>query len=69
MHVEGGDLPGLFASMQFHLHWGNGSATPGSEHSVNGKRFPMELHIVSKAERNASVSADSAWAVLGVFIE
>ncbi len=35
MHVEGGDLPGLFASTQFQLHWGNGSATSGSEHSVN----------------------------------
>ncbi|XP_073684838.1 carbonic anhydrase XVb [Garra rufa] len=69
MHVEGGDLPGLFASTQFHLHWGNGSATPGSEHGVNGKRFPMELHIVNKAEHNVSVSGDSALAVLGVFIE
>ncbi|RXN12068.1 transient receptor potential cation channel subfamily M member 4-like isoform X1 [Labeo rohita] len=69
MRVEGGDLPGLFASTEFHLHWGNGSTTPGSEHSVNGKRFPMELHIVNKAERNASVPGDSALAVLGVFIE
>ncbi|XP_016382455.1 carbonic anhydrase 4-like [Sinocyclocheilus rhinocerous] len=69
MHVEGGDLPGLFASTQFHLHWGNGSATPGSEHSVNGKRYPMELHIMNKAERNGSVPSDSVLAALGIFIE
>ncbi|XP_052427549.1 carbonic anhydrase 4 isoform X4 [Carassius gibelio] len=42
MHVEGGGLPGLFASTQFHFHWGNGSTTPGSEHRVNGKQYPME---------------------------
>ncbi|XP_058649847.1 carbonic anhydrase XVb isoform X1 [Onychostoma macrolepis] len=66
MHVEGGDLPGLFASTQFHLHWGNGSAAPGSEHSANGKRYPMELHIVNQAKHNGSASV---FAVLGIFIE
>lgn len=63
MHVEGGDLPGLFTSMQFHLHWGNGSTMPGSEHTVDGKQYPMELHIVNKA------LTDSTLAVLGFFIE
>lgn len=43
MHVEGGDLPGLFTSKHFHFHWGNGSAMPGSEHAVDGKRYPMEV--------------------------
>lgn len=65
MRVAGGDLPGRFASTEFHLHWGNGSAMPGSEHTVNGKQFPMELHIVNKPVRNTSDSL----AVLGVFIE
>ncbi|XP_051771243.1 putative carbonic anhydrase 3 [Ctenopharyngodon idella] len=69
MHVEGGDLPGSFASMQFHLHWGNGSTMPGSEHTVDGKRYPMELHIVNKAERNGGVTGDPKLAVLGIFIE
>lgn len=65
MRVAGGNLPGRFASTEFHLHWGNGSAMPGSEHTVNGKRFPMELHIVNKPVSNTSDSL----AVLGVFIE
>ncbi|XP_059387705.1 carbonic anhydrase 4-like [Carassius carassius] len=69
MHVEGGDLPGLFASTQFHFHWGSGSATPGSEHSVNGKQYPMELHILNKAEHNGSVPSDSILAAFGIFIE
>ncbi|KAI7797219.1 carbonic anhydrase XVb [Triplophysa rosa] len=42
MQMEGGGLPGLFISTQFHLHWGMGSAMPGSEHAVDGKRYPME---------------------------
>ncbi|KAK9965096.1 hypothetical protein ABG768_004205 [Culter alburnus] len=69
MHVEGGDLPGSFASTEFHLHWGNGSTMPGSEHNVDGKRYPMELHIVNKAERNGSMTGDPELAVLGIFIE
>uniref|UniRef100_A0A671KMP4 Carbonic anhydrase n=1 Tax=Sinocyclocheilus anshuiensis TaxID=1608454 RepID=A0A671KMP4_9TELE len=47
MTVQGGDLPGLYNTIQFHLHWGNGSSSPGSEHSVDGKQYPMELHIVN----------------------
>ncbi len=43
MHVEGGDLPGLFASTQFHLHWGNSSFMPGSEHTMDGKQYPMDV--------------------------
>ncbi|KAF4111738.1 hypothetical protein G5714_008769 [Onychostoma macrolepis] len=65
MYVEGGDLPGLFNSTQFHLHWGNGSATPGSEHAVNGKRYPMELHILNEAGNGS----DPVLSVLGIFIE
>ncbi|XP_051771244.1 carbonic anhydrase 4-like [Ctenopharyngodon idella] len=65
MHVEGGDLPGSFASTQFHLHWGNSSAMPGSEHTVDGKRYPMELHIVNKLKHNDS----TILAALGFFIE
>ncbi|XP_016145444.1 carbonic anhydrase 4-like [Sinocyclocheilus grahami] len=65
MHVEGGDLPGLFASMQFHLHWGNGTFMAGSEHTVDGKRYPMEMHIVNEFVHNGS----TILAALGFFIE
>ncbi|XP_051959127.1 carbonic anhydrase 4-like [Xyrauchen texanus] len=76
MMVNGGGLPGMYNSVQFHLHWGNGSSAPGSEHTVDGKRFPVELHIVNvHSKYNRSVSSaiasndSSALAVLGFFIE
>nr|ABU68831.1 carbonic anhydrase IV-like protein [Danio rerio] len=76
MSVQGGDLPGLYISKQFHLHWGNSSSFPGSEHTVDGKQYAMELHIVNvHSKYNGSLSAalaandSSALAVLGFFIE
>uniref|UniRef100_A0A8B9KG38 Carbonic anhydrase n=1 Tax=Astyanax mexicanus TaxID=7994 RepID=A0A8B9KG38_ASTMX len=47
MSVEGGDLPGVYNSVQFHIHWGDGSSSAGSEHTVDNKRYAMELHIVN----------------------
>ncbi|XP_056628040.1 carbonic anhydrase 4-like [Triplophysa dalaica] len=64
MKVQGGDLPGLLISTQIHFHWGKGSAMPGSEHAVDGKRYPMEIHIVNKA-----VDVPNLLAALGFFIE
>lgn len=43
MAVRGGALPGVYNTRQFHIHWGNGSFVPGSEHAINGKRYPMEV--------------------------
>uniref|UniRef100_A0A3B4H4C7 Carbonic anhydrase n=1 Tax=Pundamilia nyererei TaxID=303518 RepID=A0A3B4H4C7_9CICH len=45
--ISGGNLSGEYDTVQFHFHWGNGSSVPGSEHTVDGKRYPMELHIVN----------------------
>ncbi|XP_056101754.1 uncharacterized protein LOC130080431 [Rhinichthys klamathensis goyatoka] len=76
MTVQGGDLPGLYNTKQFHLHWGNGSSSPGSEHTVDGKQYPMELHIVNvHSKYNGSLAAalaakdSTGLAVLGFFIE
>ncbi|XP_056325565.1 carbonic anhydrase 4-like [Danio aesculapii] len=76
MSVQGGGLPGRYVSKQFHLHWGNGSSLPGSEHTVDGKQYAMELHIVNlHSKYNGNLSAalaahdSSALAVLGFFIE
>jgi carbonic anhydrase len=44
-----------YALVQYHFH------NP-SEHTVKGRRFPMEMHLVHK-------SAEGALAVIGVFIE
>ncbi|XP_030630915.1 carbonic anhydrase 4-like [Chanos chanos] len=74
MTVEGGDLPGQYTSIQFHLHWGNGSTMGGSEHTVDGKRYAMELHIVNfKSKHNGNLTAlledSTGLAALGFFIE
>ncbi|KAM4715239.1 uncharacterized protein FYW61_018182 [Anableps anableps] len=74
VRISGGDLSESYDSLQFHLHWGNGTSIPGSEHTVDGKRFPMELHIVnSKSSYNGNTTlaiADSeGLAALGFFIE
>lgn len=72
--VSGGNLNSSYDSLQFHLHWGNGSSVPGSEHTVDGKRYAMELHIVNvKAVYNGNTTlavADSdGLAALGFFID
>jgi len=43
--LDGGPLKGLYEFSQLHFHWGNND-TYGSEDALNGKHFPMELHMV-----------------------
>ncbi|XP_056153396.1 carbonic anhydrase XVb [Lampris incognitus] len=74
VQVSGGKLSEAYDSLQFHLHWGNTSSMPGSEHTVDGKRYPMELHIVnSKSSYNGNTSQaitdSTGLAALGFFIE
>ncbi|KAJ8399969.1 hypothetical protein AAFF_G00406990 [Aldrovandia affinis] len=74
LSVSGGGLPNSFNSLQFHLHWGNGSNVPGSEHTVDNRRYPMELHIVhinSKFNGNISLALEDpeGVAALGFFIQ
>jgi carbonic anhydrase len=40
--VSGGGLPGTFYTHGFHFHWGSDN-TKGSEHTVNGKKYPAEV--------------------------
>ncbi|PWA22804.1 hypothetical protein CCH79_00002380, partial [Gambusia affinis] len=54
VRLTGGALPGHYRAAQFHFHWG-GSGTPGSEHTIDGERFPMELHIVHIKEPYSSL--------------
>ncbi|XP_041830505.1 carbonic anhydrase XVb [Melanotaenia boesemani] len=72
--ISGGGLSETYDSLQLHLHWGNGSSIPGSEHTVDGKRYPMELHIVnskSSLNRNTTlaVADPTGLAALGFFID
>ena len=43
----GGGLTGQFYFVNFHLHWGRNDRH-GSEHEINGHRYPAEAHVVFK---------------------
>ncbi|XP_061461072.1 carbonic anhydrase 4 isoform X2 [Rhineura floridana] len=77
--IESGGLLGKYKAMQFHFHWGynegrgeRSKASPGSEHSIDGERYAMELHIVHMKETfndlNEALSKNGV-AVLGFFIK
>lgn len=70
--IHGGGLPYQYKAKQFHFHWGSVN-TKGSEHTVDGKSYPMELHIVHHNTNWTSIAeaADKPFglAVLGFFFE
>jgi len=43
--ISGGPLDQTYDVAQLHFHWGS-SDVRGSEHLLNGKSFPLEMHIV-----------------------
>ncbi|XP_076870406.1 receptor-type tyrosine-protein phosphatase gamma isoform X2 [Brachyhypopomus gauderio] len=43
--VRGAALPGRFKAEKVEFHWGHADESAGSEHSVNGKKFPVEMQI------------------------
>ncbi|MBN3298951.1 carbonic anhydrase [Amia ocellicauda] len=71
--LKGGPVSGTYRLCQFHVHWGS-SDDKGSEHTVNGKKFAAELHLVHwNAGKYASFAAAAqehdGLAVVGVFLE
>lgn len=42
MRIKGGNLPTTYKALQVHLHWGKNGG-PGSEHTIDGEQFPMEV--------------------------
>ncbi|XP_008065356.1 carbonic anhydrase 12 [Carlito syrichta] len=72
MHIQG--LQSRYSATQLHLHWGNRNNSHGSEHTVGGKHFAAELHIVhynSDLYPDASTASNKSegLAVLAVLIE
>lgn len=46
VRIHGGGLPSVYKALQFHLHWGV-DAGPGSEHTVDGEHYPMEVNLLT----------------------
>ncbi|KAG8001854.1 Carbonic anhydrase 4 [Nibea albiflora] len=72
IRIKGGNLPTTYKALQLHLHWGKNGG-PGSEHTIDGERFPMEMHIVHIKEEYDSLSQAArdrtGVAVLGFFFQ
>ncbi|XP_051057778.1 carbonic anhydrase 7 [Phodopus roborovskii] len=71
--VTGGPLEGPYRLKQLHFHWGK-KHDVGSEHTVDGKSFPSELHLVHWNAKKYSTFGEAAaapdgLAVVGVFLE
>ncbi|XP_039472543.1 carbonic anhydrase-like [Oreochromis aureus] len=66
--VSGGGLSGTYTALQFHFHWGD-VKNPGSEHTIDEHRYPMEMHIVTQKDGlTAPPEHPDGYAVLGFFI-
>ncbi|CAF3472892.1 unnamed protein product [Rotaria socialis] len=48
LSMSGGGLIDTYYLVQFHLHWGY-NAFQGSEHTINGRKYPLEIHFVHRA--------------------
>ncbi|XP_075128211.1 carbonic anhydrase 1-like isoform X2 [Leptodactylus fuscus] len=71
--VKGGPLKGSYRLNQFHFHWGP-SNDSGSEHTVDGKAYSSELHLVHWNSEKYSSFAEASknldgCAVLTVFLQ
>ena len=61
-----------FNFLQLHWHWGSDS-TKGSEHTMDGEMYPMEIHLVHWNNKYGDVGTalgkSDGLAVLGFFYE
>nr|1ZNC_A Chain A, CARBONIC ANHYDRASE IV [Homo sapiens]1ZNC_B Chain B, CARBONIC ANHYDRASE IV [Homo sapiens]3F7B_A Chain A, Carbonic anhydrase 4 [Homo sapiens]3F7B_B Chain B, Carbonic anhydrase 4 [Homo sapiens]3F7U_A Chain A, Carbonic anhydrase 4 [Homo sapiens]3F7U_B Chain B, Carbonic anhydrase 4 [Homo sapiens]3F7U_C Chain C, Carbonic anhydrase 4 [Homo sapiens]3F7U_D Chain D, Carbonic anhydrase 4 [Homo sapiens]3FW3_A Chain A, Carbonic anhydrase 4 [Homo sapiens]3FW3_B Chain B, Carbonic anhydrase 4 len=57
--ISGGGLPAPYQAKQLHLHWSD-LPYKGSEHSLDGEHFAMEMHIVHEKEKGTSRNVKEA---------
>ncbi|XP_077174118.1 carbonic anhydrase 12 isoform X2 [Paroedura picta] len=72
MHLR--SLPHKFSAAQLHLHWGSRNKKDGSEHTVGGKHFAAELHIVhynsdQYLDMDSAADKSNGLAVLAILIQ
>ena len=75
LRLLGAGLNRVYKPVEFHFHWGMDKVHGGSEHRVDGVKWPVELHMVHIANKfvdvkEALLSGEAdALAVIGVFID
>ncbi|XP_066419516.1 carbonic anhydrase 4 [Molothrus aeneus] len=75
--IGGGGLERKYKAVEFHFHWGvlteQQILSPGSEHSIDGEKYPMEFHIVHIREDASDMTeakkTPDGLAVLAFFVE
>ncbi|XP_048374426.1 carbonic anhydrase 4 [Sphaerodactylus townsendi] len=73
--ISSGGLETTYRAVQFHFHWGSNHShetAPGSEHTIDGERYAMELHIVHIKDQHKDIGealSNNGVAVLGFFIQ
>ncbi|CAC5400042.1 CA [Mytilus coruscus] len=72
-HVTNGGLPAVYSTAQFHFHWGHANHQ-GSEHLIDSRASPLELHVVNYDSDNyqslpMAMVKPQGLAVLGVMYE
>lgn len=72
LRVHGGGVLDAYGVWQFHFHWGSNDDW-GSEHTIDSRRFPMEMHLVTYNLEYGSVANamnhSDGLLVLGTFFE
>lgn len=67
--LRGGQLTGDYQILQLHFHWG-ANDNQGSEHTVDGKMYPLELHVVHvKVGEPDPLNTPKGLSVTGFFFE
>ncbi|XP_052801801.1 uncharacterized protein LOC128232340 [Mya arenaria] len=70
--IDQGGLGAEYTAAQFHFHWGKDSRS-GSEHTREGRKYPLELHIVhfkkAYGSLNNALFYEDGLAVIGVFFD
>jgi carbonic anhydrase len=60
----------LYSLSQLQFHWGKGDTEGGSEHTVGGKSFPLEMHMVHTQDGNDdAMTSKGGLAVFGVMFQ
>ena len=63
--LAGGPLSGEYQMLQLHFHWGEDD-TRGSEHTIDGKEYPLEVGFRARNEPSRSFTPGDLQPIMGL---